>query len=249
VQVVLIERDSTCTGWLADRLGSHGFIPVLDEAPSGVPSSEACEGSRAIVLDLGAEIAAAGLIDRIRRTGIKQPCLVLAAHDSWRDKIESLDAGADDYVVKPIRSEEIAARLRAVIRRSSGNSTGLIQIGGLKLDLRVRCAWIDGKSLNLTRNEFRLLRLFLLEPENVMTHQEIFRQLYPGRQEPSLNGVEVLIARLRRKIGSDRIKTIRGLGYRYFDDGSYSVEKEVCLRLGANENPDLTFSGKYVASS
>jgi len=222
LQVVLIEGDplSSSTGWLAEKLAGHGFIACRETPDRCARERRTFDGSRAVVLDLGTGTGpAADHVRLIRRAGLEQPCLVLSAHDDWRDKIECLDAGADDYVVKPVRSEEVAARLRAMIRRASGNATDRFESGDLVLDLRVRCAWLADRCLDLTRNEFRLLRMFLLEPGKVMTHQEIHRQLYPDRADCSTNAIEVQIARLRRKIGRTRIRTIRGLGYRYFEEG------------------------------
>lgn len=221
LRVILVEMDANSSGLLAEKLRLQGFVPCLDTWHGGTPRPGICTGSRAIVLDLGQETAsAAGMVRKLRQAGLDQPCLVLAAHDDWRDKIDALDAGADDFVLKPVRSEEVAARLRAMIRRGAGNATDVIVHGDLRLDLRVRCAWLGRECLELTRNEFRLLRLFLLEPEKVMTHQEIHRQLYPERAEWSPNAIEVQIARLRRKVGREKILTIRGLGYRFMNEGS-----------------------------
>lgn len=218
MHITLIEPagEDDSLGLLAERLKSHGFLPSIDTTPSGVPSRVSREGSRAILVNLGSTPGSpASMVRDIRRSGLDQPCLVLSGLVDWRVRIDCLDAGADDFVVKPVRSEEIAARLRALIRRSAGNASDLIESGDLKLDLRTRCAWLDGEYLKLTRNEFRLLRLFLLEQGNVMTHEEIHYQLYSKGQCFNPNVIEVQIARLRRKIGKDRIRTIRGLGYSY----------------------------------
>lgn len=220
MHITLIEPagEADSTGLLVERLKCHGFLPSIDTTPGGVLSRGSCEGSRAILVNLGSTAGSpASIVRNIRRSGLDQPCLVLSGLVDWRVRIDCLDAGADDFVVKPVRSEEIAARLRALIRRSAGNASDLIVSGMLKLDLRERCAWLDEECLNLTRNEFRLLRLFLLEQGKVLTHEEIHRQLYSAGQCLNPNVIEVQITRLRRKIGKDKIRTIRGLGYRYVE--------------------------------
>ena len=245
LHIALIECEANASEWLADRLRKHGFLPKLEPVPGTNLSRGDNKGARAILIDLGPlQVSAANLVRNIRRAGLEQPCLVLSSQDDWREKIECLDAGADDFVVKPVRSEEIAARLRALIRRSTGNATDLIECGNLKLDLRVRCAWLDNECLNLTRNEFRLLSLFLLEPDKVMTHDEIRSQLYPERRDLSPNAIEVQIARLRRKVGRHRIRTIRRLGYRYVATQSSHVgsDDELCtvevVEVSRSQVPD-----------
>ena len=150
----------------------------------------------------------------LRAAGIHQPLLVLAGSDGWQAKVENLDAGADDYLCKPVRSEEVAARLRALIRRTNGNSSSGMRVGDIELDIQARCAWRNGMCLELTKSEFRLLQLFILYPDKTMTQREIQEYLQPDIVGHSPNAVEVLIARLRRKVGKDRIRTYRGQGYR-----------------------------------
>lgn len=201
--------------WLTDRLSTFGFrveFVLLADVQS-------CEGLESkpdvIIVELGLsgpdgrEIAGA-----IRKYGMVQPILILSPQSEWQDRVNSLDSGADDYVVKPIRAEEVAARLRALIRRASGRSLDKISVGPIDLDLKAMSAWLNGQLLDLTRNEFRLLRLFLLRQDHTLLHHEIRDLLYSQSPTRSLNAIEVHISRLRRKIGHHRIQTIRGLGYR-----------------------------------
>ena len=119
----------------------------------------------------------------------------------------------DDFLLKPVHSEEVAARTRAAIRRSAGSPSRELVLGDLTLDMKARTARQGDRNLPLTRSEFRLLQLFLLAPGRVLTKQQITESLWPGNREVSANAVEVLIARLRQKLGTGRIITLRGQGY------------------------------------
>jgi len=202
--------------WLANRLAGIGFIPDVVESAQQAISDRKAENVSAVVADAGFQSQCADTLVRpLRRAGIEQPLLVLSSMQDWHEMIDCLDAGADDYVVKPARSDVIAARLRAIIRRRAGRSADRIAFDDIEIDIGAKCAWMRGRCLDLTRNEFRLLRLLLLESNRVLSHEEIRGQLYSDAQECTQNAVEVLIARLRRKIGRERIGTIRGVGYRF----------------------------------
>ena len=244
MRLLLIDKDREQSGWLADRLAGNGFAARLALSPEQAVANRMAEGAAVVVLDHGLSPGPANpAVRALRQNGIDQPLIVLSARDDWRDKIDCLDAGADDFVLKPVRSEEIAARLRAIIRRSAGQSSDRIQLGGLDLDLKSRCAWLDGKCLNLTRNEFRLLRLFMLYPERILGHNDVLDQLNPGGARPSANAAEVLIGRLRRKIGPGLISTVRGVGYR-FDASNRKAEPVDCEPCAKLDAPRCTSSCK-----
>lgn len=212
----LIGDDLDNSDWLEGRLANSGFavqrMSSLHEALRKDPGSSLS----ALAFDLGSNSApAAHYVKALRQAQFAQPILVLSTRGDWREKVDSLDAGADDYVIKPVRSEEIVARLLAIIRRSAGNHSNRLEMGDLTLDLKARCAWLGSRCLDLTRSEFRLLRLFLFQSDRILSHQEIRNQLYSCDAPVSVNAVEVQIARLRRKVGQDRIKTVRGVGYRF----------------------------------
>jgi DNA-binding response OmpR family regulator len=172
--------------------------------------------AEAIIVDMSeCGRAAAQVVRRLRQARIDRPLIVLSPPCDWRERIDNLEAGADDHITMPFRSEEIVARLHAVIRRRAGSATDRMAAGNLELDLRTSSAWLDGECLNLTRNEFRLLRLFLLRADHTMSQQEIWSHLNEDASTCSTNAVEVQIARLRRKVGRTRIRTLRGTGYRY----------------------------------
>jgi len=233
VQLLLIESGLDSLGWLAERLAGSGFVVRQVHSLEQALQDGVAERATAVIADIGhSGPQGQAIATLLRKAGMTQPLMILSARGDWRERVETLDAGADDYVAKPVRSEEVAARLRALIRRSIGSPTDQITVGDIELDLKARCAWLAGKCLNLTRNEFRLLRLFLLQPERIMTHQEIRDRLHSGEADCSRNAIEVQIARLRRKVGRHRIRTIRGVGYRYIADSVPGVastcEKELC---------------------
>lgn len=243
MRLLLIDKDREQSGWLADRLAGNGFAARLALSPEQVIANQMANGAAVVVLDHGLEPGPASPSVRVlRQGGIAQPLVVLSGRDDWRDKIECLDAGADDFLLKPVRSEEIAARLRAIIRRSAGQPTDRVLLGGFDLDLKARCAWLDGRCLKLTRNEFRLLRLFMLNPERILGHEDVLDQLNPNGARPSTNAAEVLIGRLRRKIGPDLIATVRGVGYRFDAAGRAAepAEREPCCK---GTSPDQSCSG------
>lgn len=215
MQLLLIDSAQGNGEVLARRLASSGFRASLVESGQEALRKFALNEFHAVLIDHGRRSEpAASLVAPLRQAGVDQPLMVVSARDDWREKVECLDAGADDFVVKPIRSEEIAARLRALIRRSAGASTDRIVLGDIDLDLKLQCAWKGGTCLNLTRNEFRLLRLFMLGPNQVLGKDQIRDVLWGQGAPVSDNAIEVQVARLRRKLGEGSILTARGLGYR-----------------------------------
>ncbi len=236
MQLLLVDPEPLTTGLLSDGLRSSGFRVTSTQFGARLLIGQYAHAA-ALVID-GGPLAQRKLeiIDRLRRAGVKQPMMVLSCAGDWRSKVECLDAGADDYLVWPVRSEEVAARLRALIRRTAGNPTDRIVDGGFELDLKARCAWLNGKCLDLTKTEFRLLRLLVFASGRVVSHQEIRTMLYSECTDVSANAVEVQIARLRRKVGKTRIRTMRGIGYRYVSATGDAVpetlelDKEACWR-------------------
>ncbi len=215
MNLLLIEDESDSAGWLAERLSTSGFVVHRVISSQQALCEGLSENAAAVILDVGhSGPSGRELVKPLRDAGIEQPLVLLSARGSWRDKVESLDAGADDYLIKPVRAEEVAARLRAIIRRSAGSAIDRIAVGDMDIDLKGQIARLGGKPLDLTRNEFGLLSLFLMRAGRVLANQEIRSLLYSGATSRSVNAVEVHIARLRSKIGRERIRTIRGLGYR-----------------------------------
>ena len=167
-----------------------------------------------ILLDLGLpEVDGMGVLNAIRDAKIETPVLILTARDQLKDRIAGLDSGADDYVVKPFELGEVFARMRVLIRRSQGKADNQVAVGNLSLDTVHKRVMMDGNSIDLTAKEYMLLTTFMLSPEKVMSKNALEDSLYGWGDEVESNAIEFLIHSLRKKIGQDRIKNVRGLGW------------------------------------
>ena len=167
-----------------------------------------------ILLDLGLpEVDGMGVLNAIRDAKIETPVLILTARDQLKDRIAGLDSGADDYVVKPFELGEVFARMRVLIRRSQGMADNHVTVGNLSLDTVHKRVMMDGNSIDLTAKEYMLLTTFMLSPEKVMSKNVLEDSLYGWGDEVESNAIEFLIHSLRKKIGQDRIKNVRGLGW------------------------------------
>lgn len=168
----------------------------------------------AIVLDLGLpRLDGLSVLKRLRKAGVTIPVLILTARDGWREKVEGIDAGADDYLTKPFQMEELIARIRAITRRAAGQASSVIQAGALELDTRSRTATVNGQALSLSIMEYRLLAYLLLHRGKTMSQVELLEHIHSGESDRDVNAIEALIARLRKKIGFPLIVTHRGHGY------------------------------------
>jgi two-component system OmpR family response regulator len=175
----------------------------------------------AIVLDLGLpRLDGLSVLRRLRGAGITTPILILTARDGWREKVEGIDAGADDYLTKPFQMEELVARMRAITRRAAGQASSLLKAGPLEIDTRARTASIDGRALSLSAMEYRLLAYLVLHCGRTMSQGELLEHLHSGESDRDPNAVEALVARVRKKLGVPLIETLRGRGYRIADDRS-----------------------------
>lgn len=167
-----------------------------------------------ILLDLGLpEVDGMGVLNAIRDAKIETPVLILTARDQLKDRIAGLDSGADDYVVKPFELGEVFARMRVLIRRSQGKADNQVAVGNLSLDTVHKRVMMDDNSIDLTAKEYMLLTTFMLSPEKVMSKSALEDSLYGWGDEVESNAIEFLIHSLRKKIGQDRIKNVRGLGW------------------------------------
>jgi two-component system OmpR family response regulator/two-component system response regulator QseB len=168
----------------------------------------------AVVLDLGLpRLDGLELLRRERAKGSRAPILVLTARDAIGDRVRGFDTGADDYVVKPVDLDELAARLRALIRRSRGDPAPVLALGMLRLDPAARTVTLGGKPVDLQAKEFNLLHEFMLHAGRVLTRAEIENRLYAYGEEIESNAVEVHVHHLRKKLAPDLIRTVRGVGY------------------------------------
>jgi two-component system, OmpR family, response regulator len=169
----------------------------------------------AAILDLGLpDMQGVEVLRRWRKLGREMPVLILTARGSWTEKVEGLNAGADDYITKPSHVQEIAARLHALIRRSAGKGSPVLTHNDIELSPVSGTVTVAGKPVDLTAQEFRILNYFMHRRERIIPQAELIEHLYPLQEERDPNTIEVYIARLRRKLGRDVIKTLRGLGYR-----------------------------------
>ena len=167
-----------------------------------------------ILLDLGLpEIDGMGVLTAIRDAKIDTPVLILTARDQLKDRIAGLDLGADDYVVKPFELEEVFARMRVLIRRAQGKADNQVTVGNLTLDTAHKRVMMAGNPIDLTAKEYMLLTTFMLSPEKVMSKNALEDSLYGWGDEVESNAIEFLIHSLRKKVGQDRVKNVRGLGW------------------------------------
>ena len=168
------------------------------------------------MLDLGLpKLDGLSILKRWRKEGITTPVIVLSARGTWAERVEGIDAGADDYLPKPFAMEELMARLRAITRRQTGISASVVDCGDLRLDLRTSTTFRAGVQINLTPLEFRLLNHLVTNRERQVSKEELAEQLYAVNHEREVNAIEALVSRVRRKLGSKSIESRRGFGYRF----------------------------------
>lgn len=214
MRVLVVEDEPEIARDLLRSLAIAGF--AAEHAGDGDAAWQrgGVEPFDAAILDLGLpRMDGLSLIRRWRAEGVGFPILVLSARGSWTTRVEAIDAGADDYLVKPFAMEELLARLRAVLRRASGSASNMLVAGDILLDLRARRLTRGGRLVELTPLEFRLLAYLLHHAARAVHQTELTEHLYAGEAERGDNAIEALVARLRRKIGADAIRTRRGHGY------------------------------------
>ena len=215
MQLLLIEDDADLAARMLARLAIAGFAVEHVASAEAALDWPSLDVFATLVVDVGLPgMDGIEFTRTVRRRGVTAPILILTARGSWEEKVVGLNAGADDYVVKPARAEEVVARLQALLRRSAGQLEPRLRVGDLELDQLARIAYRDGVDIDLTHTEFRLLQLFMHRSGRILSQSDILDQLYPMAEERDVNTVEVHVGRLRRKIGKDAIRTIRGLGYR-----------------------------------
>ncbi|WP_284617726.1 response regulator transcription factor [Aquabacterium humicola] len=215
MRLLLVEDEPALRTPLRAALERAGY--AVDEANNGGDALHLgdTEPYDAVVLDLGLpQLDGLTVLQRWRAAGRTMPVLILTARDRWHDKVAGIDAGADDYLAKPFHTEELLARLRALIRRSQGQASSLLHCGPVSLDTRSGRVAIDGEPVSLTSHEYRLLAYLMHRPGRVVARSELFDHLYAGEVDRDSNTIEVFIARLRRKLPPQAIETVRGLGYR-----------------------------------
>jgi two-component system, OmpR family, response regulator len=215
VRILVAEDEERLARQVATALEQAGY--AVDCAPDGARADMLAQTEHydAVVLDLGLpRIDGLTLLKQWREAGLAVPVLVLTARGSWHEKVQGIDGGADDYMAKPFQMEEVLARLRALIRRSSGKLQLELRCGPLVLDARLAKVTLDNVPVKLTSHEFRVLSYLMHHRERVVPQSELTEHIYAQDFDRESNTVEVFIARLRRKVGPSLIETVRGLGYR-----------------------------------
>ncbi len=215
MRLLLVEDDPELGRRLSERLRDASYAVDLATSRAEAEDWPDLDKMAAVILDLGLPDGDGIEVLRHWRTeGVQCPILILTARGSWQDKVEGLNAGADDFVVKPVRFEELQARLNALFRRQAGTRNLALQVGDLTLDPQLHRVEQDGRPLSLSKQEFRLLHLFMRRAGQVLSQEDVLEHLYDLEAERERNTIEVLVGRLRRKIGRERITTLRGFGYR-----------------------------------
>ncbi len=214
MRILLVEDDALLGDALQAGLREAGFaVEWLKDGPAADVALRS-EEFKAVVLDLGLpRLTGLELLQRLRGRGDRTPVVVLTARDAVEDRVKGLDGGADDYVVKPIAIAELAARLRAVVRRSQGAAAGLLQVGHVVVDPASRTATFRGRPVELQPREFALLHELLLNAGRVLTRSQLESRLYEWDSGLDSNAIEVHVHHLRRKLEPGVIRTVRGVGY------------------------------------
>lgn len=214
MRVLVVEDEPNLQRQLKAALEGAGYaVDVAGDGEDGhyLGSTESYD---AVVLDLGLpELDGLTVLNRWRKEGHAMPVLVLTARDRWSDKVAGLDAGADDYLAKPFQTEELVARLRALIRRAAGQASSELSAGDVRLDARSGRVTLAGEPVKLTAQEFKLLSYLMHHKGKVVSRTELIEHIYDQDFDRDSNTIEVFITRIRKKLGADLISTTRGLGY------------------------------------
>lgn len=215
MRVLVVEDDPDLSRQLKDGLTDSGFaVDVANDGEEGHYLGEV-EPYDAIVLDLGLPVIdGITVLERWRGAGRDAPVLILTVRDRWHEKVAGFDAGADDYLTKPFRMEELVARLRALIRRTAGHASPELTCGPVRLDTTGARVLVNDRDVKLTSYEFKILSYMMHHPDQVVSRTELTEHIYDQDFDRDSNVIEVLVGRLRRKLGVNVLKTVRGLGYR-----------------------------------
>jgi two-component system OmpR family response regulator len=215
MRILVVEDEASLAKQLTSAIAQAGY--AVDHAADGERADLLAHTEQydAMVLDLGLpKIDGLTLLRNWRDVGLATPVLVLTARGSWHEKVRGIDGGADDYMSKPFRIEEVLARLRALIRRARGHGTPELRAGSVTLDPRLSRVTLDGAPVKLTSHEFRVLSYLMHHRGRIVSQAELTEHIYAQDVDRDSNTIEVFIARLRRKLGASFIDTVRGLGYR-----------------------------------
>lgn len=216
-RILIAEDEERIASFVERGLRSNGFVTTV-VADGETAYQEGVSGAYdLLLLDIGLpRVDGFTVLRRLREARVTMPVVILTARDSVRDTVAGLESGADDYIAKPFAFEELLARVRLRLR-SDGSGTAdssVLQVGDMSLDLRTRRALVDGQTVDLTAREFLLAEVFCRHPDQVLSREQLLSQVWGFDFDPGSNVVDVYIRYLRRKLGQDRIQTVRGMGYR-----------------------------------
>ena len=215
MRLLLVEDDNTLRAQLHRALGAAGY--AVDQADNG---REALflgdtEDYDAVILDLGLPaLDGLSVLKRWREHDRRHPVLILTARDNWSEKVAGIDAGADDYLTKPFHTEELLARIRALLRRAAGQASPVLHCGALTLDTRTGRVALNDQAVSLTSHEYKVLAYLMHRPDAVVSRSELTEHIYAQDFDCDSNTIEVFVGRLRKKLPPQTIQTVRGLGYR-----------------------------------
>ncbi|MEV0803302.1 response regulator transcription factor [Kribbella sp. NPDC050281] len=215
-RILIAEDEERIASFVERGLRSNGFVTTV-VADGETAYQEGVSGSYdLLILDIGLpRVDGFTVLRRLREARVTMPVVILTARDSVRDTVAGLEGGADDYIAKPFAFEELLARVRLRLRGGDGTPDAtILRVGELSLDLRTRRALVDGESVELTAREFLLAEVFCRHPDQVLSREQLLSQVWGFDFDPGSNVVDVYIRYLRRKLGADRIQTVRGMGYR-----------------------------------
>jgi DNA-binding response OmpR family regulator len=220
MRILVVEDDPLISRDLVAHLTRAGYVVRHEKDGEEGWFAGDSEDFAAVVLDLGLpKMDGLSILNRWRAAGRDMPVIILTARGNWQERVDGIDAGADDYLSKPFRMPELLARLRAVLRRYSGQGNPVLTSGPISLDTRQKTVSVDGVPVELSPLEYRCVATLMQNRSRPVSQLELTEQLYDQGFERDSNSVEVLIGRLRKKLGKDAILTKRGFGYQIAADG------------------------------
>jgi DNA-binding response OmpR family regulator len=214
-RILIVEDEAGMASFLDKGLSSRGYATKLASDGESALAIASDTDFDLLILDLGLpDMDGLSVLRELRRRGERMPILILTARDDLGDKVEGLDAGANDYVTKPFGLEELLARVRVQLRDAGSAEPTVLEAGGITLDIRTRKAMIHGDLVDLTAREFTMLETFMRHAGQVLSREQLLAHVWGYDYDPGSNVVEVYVRYLRRKLGEDVIETVRGMGYR-----------------------------------
>jgi DNA-binding response OmpR family regulator len=214
-RILIAEDEERIASFVERGLRSNGFVTTVVGDGETAYQEGASGTYDLLILDIGLpRVDGFTVLRRLREARVAMPVVILTARDSVRDTVAGLEGGADDYIAKPFAFEELLARVRLRLRSEGTPDANILQVGDLSLDLRTRRALVNGETVELTAREFLLAEVFCRHPDQVLSREQLLSQVWGFDFDPGSNVVDVYIRYLRRKLGSNRIQTVRGMGYR-----------------------------------